>query len=297
MTTRLEAAWSRVRPAPAPYQRWIDADAVSAVFRDSQAARALSDMGLSMPDGRFEAFDVWNLALLSGTRRTRPELEMAYTARLFSEASVSNVSDVLLSASATCVRGCSAGSWGTPTIVEGVSWQVDSDATGSRVWTGEHQLRAEVGSIGSARLRTTWSTIVDRFDFHYTQPELALDAALTLDRGVGDCTAISVLLSKLLARAGLRVRIRSGYLLGGLNSRPHQLVEAVDDDGMFKAMDATLAILAKGHLPSWLRDCCCGSRPARVLLDPPGAAQTVPHSCPDGHEADAVLELAVRSSA
>jgi hypothetical protein len=79
--------------------------------------------------------------------------------------------------------------------------------------------------------------------WHYLPPEAKRDAHAALERGVGKCDTLSIVLAERLAGAGYEAAIYRGWIVG-ITKVPHSWIEVVDEDAQVKIVDPSLLVLA-----------------------------------------------------
>lgn len=267
---------------PPEFQRRVSTNYAQTILLCTDTAlRQLTSTTLALDDGQFDAFDIWNLAFYTRTGRSRPELEMKYFSLLLKptdEWLIPRRYAVTVQANCRNGQNCQETHWYPPDI-DGVVWHGVSASDGRSSWTGQARVTGHSGIIQSMRIRDLWSGCLQRYRFHYTCPDLALQSEQTRARMVGDCTALSLVLAEALDRSGYVSRVRYGYLFGGTSARQHSWVQVIDDDGRWKDLDLSMALLAdRFYTPSY-KDFCFGSSLNRLLRVPAYGNKHAYHVC------------------
>jgi hypothetical protein len=277
---------------PIGYQRPVDDVYLRRLLRCSEndldaLLRAYND---GAPSTEMDAFDAWNAGLYSGSRRSRPELEMAYLSRLLAPGrDWTEPIDITLSIGAQCPEGdrCTSADWRRPRL-DGAVWLSASETPSEARWTARVTRHGRTTRILSTTVSEVWREFLDSYHFHYNHPELEKSAEVTRSRRAASCVGLSAALAATLTERAVTARTSSGFLWGGLNARDHQWVEIVDDDGGWKPLDPSLGLLAHRFLASKVADFCFGSQPSLVLPMRDQMLPTAEHDC-----AGRVLELEV----
>lgn len=273
---------ARVELTPPGYRRLVGATYAKNVLRCSQAdLDALVATCGEAPGSRLDAFDIWNIGLYSRSRRSRPELEMSYFWR-----SVLRRGDWLapirhqVTFLAACTRGteCDSDSWSYPDV-QGITWRDRVLRQGHARWVGEVEQAGTTAIVSSKFIARVWHASLERYRYHYTYPALATVVQETRRRKVGDCTALSAMLAAELCDYGFQARVRSGFLLGGMEGRMHQWVEVADSDGHWKTLDLSMALIGKIFSMKDYIDFCFGSISNRVISAGESGNTTVSHRC------------------
>lgn len=241
-------------------------------------------------DERFDRWDLFNVALYSRSRRSIPELSALVVARAAAEKPPTWVErrEVRLTLSLRCTHpdGCAdRPEWlvrpPEPERFGGsiTPWRASTslDAT-TAVGTVTHartaiELGATVVTSGSqatvnaAQVRALYWEIVHGMRFQVLPHALALQTDRIADHGAVDCTAVAMLLGARCEQAGLETRVVKGLLLTMLGIDNHAWLEVKDDDGEWKPIDCSLAMISLGSAipnPAFAQF-CLGSRFNRVL--------------------------------
>ncbi|MFB6394221.1 transglutaminase-like domain-containing protein [Polymorphospora lycopeni] len=277
-------ALERVVRTPAAHRRPVDVAFVRAVLRCSDAElETLRDI-MGTGGETFDAFDVWNVGLYSGSRASRPELEMAYHRRLLTvDGDWTGPVDFRFTLAATCPSGggCDSTLWSRPEIT-GARWTRSAVDRGSATWAGEVRQSGIRSTIRHRPVGALWRSAVESYRYHYTSPPLAAEVPTTRRRRVGDCTALSELLVAEFGAQGIPARTGDGFLFGGHTARVHRWAEVRDSDGVWKPLDLSMALLAGEFLPAGYREFCFGGLPNRLVHVSGEAGVMVRHRCRAG---------------
>lgn len=273
----------------------------------------LLDHGLaaSGPRGedRFDRWDLFNVALYSRSRRSIPELSALVVARAAAEKpeAWTERREVALTLGLECTRqgGCAARPrWlvraPTPERFGGTTspWESSSPLSQAAVAGGalaayeprSLELRARVISCGSVRrvrssfVRARYWEIVHGMRFQVLPHALAIDSDRICKHGAVDCTAVAKLLGAQCVDAGLEVRVEKGLLLTMLGIDNHAWLEVRDEDGEWKTIDCSLAMISLGSpIPNpAFAEFCLGSQFNRVLpFHCPAPEPIISHECGD----------------
>lgn len=283
VTTNWHEALRHIVATPQGFQQWITVDDAQSVLRcDEIDLREIATIGLAMVNGHYEASDVWNLALHSNSGNTRPELEMKYFNLLLKSATAWIApSRCAFSIRCQCPNGvdCKGGSWYPPDFDLSLR-PGPVNCRSERSWSCDVVLVGHESAIKSNGVRLLWMDYLSQLRFHYTNPDLALQPETTLSRGVGDCKALSVALAHGLRDRGYVSRVRQGYLLGDISARVHYWVEVIEE-GDWKELDLSMAILCDRFFTSDYREFCFGSTLNRLLRVKPSGNALVRHCCGD----------------
>ncbi|MGW1838140.1 hypothetical protein [Streptomyces sp. BBFR2] len=240
-------------------------------------------------DEWFDRFDLFNLALASGSGQSVPEKAIAYALRWMHGGPETWTArlDWNFVVNLSCPREvCGAGPEWTharmlPEAVGGAlhSWQVEpagAEITGDVLrHTGPGPLRfsghvSTSGALMDLRSPKLRSIVDDFFALGHRWvrlPEpLQWEYERVLSAGVSPCISASLFLQKEFEAAGYRAFTRRGWLLGMLDLA-HSWVEVTDDDGVTKPVDPIFtwltAYAAKPH--PGLAEASIGSRMNRLL--------------------------------
>lgn len=214
---------------------------------------------------RYDRCEIANLALYSGSGRTLPEIGATLVRRMAREPRTAWVEPVTwqVSVELRCPRGERCGpdpvfrlARPRPERFGGAAWgwEADGGVAGDEmtVWRGAG---AGVSASGSVRtvgrrdplrspsLAELFGEVLRGFRFQIIPQSLKTDARTLSAIRVGDCLGLSTLLRERCAELGYEVRVERGFLLGLLGFLDHAWVEVRDDDGAWKVLDATLALL------------------------------------------------------
>lgn len=260
-------------------------------------------------DERFDHYDLFNLALDSGSGRSMPEMAFQFALRWMSGAAESwfEPRHWTVNVGLQCGRrdGCGADPiWSIanprPDLfggrVERLGVQPggageDGRAIACRGAAGL-ELSCEVHTRGRRmellhpRLREVVGDFMHAGHRWIRMPErLQRQDALVLSHGVSNCISASLHLERELEREGFEVRTRRGWMLGMLDIE-HAWIEVRDRDGEMKAVDPIFALLA-AHAPASnaeLERVVMGSQINRLLPTLHTAGEPLArHSC-DGLE-------------
>lgn len=282
----LVEALDAVVPTPPEHRVWIDeAEALSTLRCSPADLKQLVSAGLVFEDGRYENYDVWNVGLLSGSGMSRPEREMIFFARVLKSFRADWVSsrtyEVFARAECPLGAACPEPDWVTPRLPV-IEWREQETGAGFSAWRGLIELGGGSATVQDPRVRDRWQDLLERFRFHFTPATLALDVARTVERGVGDCDALSRVLMNELLDLGIPAAVEPGYIFGGARLRRHSWLRITDSDGEPKTLDAGMAILARTFFTPEYESFCFGSRLNRVI--PLACHEDVfaPHPCVEG---------------
>jgi hypothetical protein len=239
---------------------------------------------------RFDRWDLFNVALYSRSRRSIPELSALVVARAAAEKPPTWVErrEVRLTLSLQCTRpdGCADHpEWlvrpPQPERFDGsiTPWRASTPLEAATVvGTIVHartafELAATVVTCGAARsirsapVRTLFWEIVHGMRFQVLPHALAIQTDRIARHGAVDCTAVARLLGARCEDAGLETRVEKGLLLTMLGIDNHAWLEVKDDDGQWKPIDCSLAMISLGSAipnPAFAQF-CLGSQFNRVL--------------------------------
>jgi hypothetical protein len=236
------------------------------------AAEAIIGAGLPEREGTLDFYDLMNLALLSGSRRTAPELGLVALGHAFRAAlaapDASTTATIV--ARQACPEGCAGGcEWELPEMV-GARWRALPATDDVHTWEIDVSMAVPpVEAIRSPTIVTAAAEVLRRYRFHWCSPEARARIDLSVERGVGDCYSLSLLLAEELRRVGVECELRHGLLIGLATVNLHTWVEAVDVDGVRRPLDPTMAIISEMFFPpataEALRDRWMGSRSPRLV--------------------------------
>lgn len=272
-----EAALNSVVVTPEGYRRPADIAYGLHVLRCSHSElgtllRACDEAGNPGPD----EYDYWNIGLYSGSKRSRPELELAFFWRFFMKRRdwFSPIRHQV-KFQAVCPWGakCESALWGQPDL-PGFVWTASRTERGRAWWVGGIERRSTASPMSSELIAEVWHSLLSSYRYQYTCPELAVVVQETRRRKVGDCLAVSMLLAAEFNERAVEARVCTGLILGGVTGRIHAWVEAFDN-GNWKSFDLSTAIHAKDFSLNEYADLCFGSLSNRVLR---GRAEVL-HSC------------------
>ncbi len=299
----LAEALEQIVPTPPEHRTWLSRAATLQELNctDDELDR-LTEGGLATRDGEaYETFDVWNLALVGASTRSRLGREMIFFNRMLKSYRADWISPrrYLVTARVQCPRGadCSASGWASPEL-PGVEWTEACVEGGHAEWRGSIELRGRIGELRDPRTRQAWDALLARYRFQFTPRGLAADVDQTVARRVGDCEALSRVLVRDLQRTGVPAVLRVGYLLGGLQLRSHYWVEIDDDAGGWGALDPSMALLAPHYFTPEYQAFCFGSRLNRIVELDNSDGLYARHPCTTEHPGiEYAFELRPASSA
>ncbi|MEU2059747.1 hypothetical protein [Streptomyces sp. NPDC013455] len=234
---------------------------------------------------RYDRYDLFNLALASGSKASVPEKAIGYALRWMNQGPASWTSGLewTFSVSMECPHEeCGADPSFSharmlPDLVGGelLSWSVEPDGVrdvdgrltldgpGPMSFSAQLATRGRVSELKSPALRR----IVDDFlaaGYRWVRvPErLQWDHKRMMSAGVAPCISASLFLADEFEKAGYKAFARRGWLLGILDLA-HSWVEVEDDDGVVKPVDPIAGWLseyadrpdpefAKAAIGSWL---------------------------------------------
>jgi hypothetical protein len=275
-----------VVPTPPEYRVLISEAEVLATLRCSPEELAeLVAAGLPHEDGKFDYYDVWNLGLLSGSGRSKPEWIMFSFARALKSFRADWVSPrrYEIKGTALCPRAenCPSAEWATPALPS-VQWQREDARCGRGEWHGQVEMRGSRATVLDPRVRGIWDRLTEQYRFHYTPVDLSDDVASTIRRRVGDCDALSHILLDELTALGIAAEIEPGYIFGGARLGHHSWLRIVDSDGESKTLDPAMALLADIFFTPEYRAFCYGSTVNRTIPLASYKDMFASHSCADG---------------
>lgn len=313
--TRL-AGWlnalERLRPASAPHrdERVSREQALLLLRCGKDVLNELCDRGLphsgTPPEEHYDSSDLMNLALMSGSNHSLPELGASFVWRTAKGAPSdwACLHRWMLQTSAFAEHGPECGenpSWSfrrpTPESFGGrcLEWGEgsifplaetaafsDSDPSSTLSLSGRIVTRGEVRVVRSRYLRELYREVLETMEFVVLPASIETDVDAIASAGGADCVGISSLLERECRRAGYHAAARRGYLLGLLGMSEHCWLEVIDDDGKMKVLDPTLPIVARASptpTPAFTAF-CLGSISNRLLpFDCPIGDQLVAHRC------------------
>jgi hypothetical protein len=242
-------------------------------------------------DGSFDAYDVWNIGLHSGSRRSQPEFEAIFLGRALSAGTDwAAPARYRIRAEAQCPRGadCASPRWSPPRIAHTV-WTDSVRQAGGAWWLGTVDRSGSPAAVRSSHITEVWHTTLRNYRFHYTYRDLD-QAAAVRRRRVGSCHGLSDLLAEELTGNGSEARVRHGFIWGGMTAQVHQWVEAADVDGVWKTLDISMAAQSDMFFGAEYKRFCFGSLPSRVIPMELSATPTARHDCgPHSLDVDVTL--------
>lgn len=271
---------------------------------------------------RFDRYDLFNLALASGSGMSVPERSIEFALRWMNSKPGSwfEPLDWRFSVELECPRagGCGADPWwrlGRPMPEECGGEILEMEVTpcddvGEGPWitstgpeglavSGRLRTRGRPGRLRSAALRE----IVEEFMGHGRRwarmPEaLQCEAERVLAHGVAPCISASLHLERRFRAAGFEALTRRGWILGMLDLA-HAWVEVTDEDGVTKPVDPIFVLLsgyARAPHPDFA-ETCVGSRLNRLLPTRlPAGSLLAYHGC-DGVDRTPERRTVIRRSA
>jgi hypothetical protein len=318
-------ACDRLFAIPAPHRddSVNRADARQTLRCDDATLDRLIDRGLPCAgepgDERFDAFDLFNLALDSRSGRSMPEMAFGFALRWMSGSAERwfEPRHWTVNVGIGCGRtgGCGAdASWSIarprPDLFGGRVEHLRAEPAGSLArnelaWSGgdglalscEVHTRGQRMKLRDPRLRELVTDFMHAGHRWIRMPEgLQRQDALVLSHGVSNCISASLHLERELAREGFEVRTRRGWMLGMLDIE-HAWIEVRDDDGEIKAVDPIFALLAR-HAPASnpeLADVVLGSQINRLLPTSHSAGQPLARHCCGGAESPVRKTTVIRA--
>ncbi|WP_304450697.1 hypothetical protein [Nocardiopsis sp. YSL2] len=302
MSSHGSTDWARalehVSPTPDGYQEWVDADYARELLRcsDEEITR-LRSSGIQTRGDGFELSDLWNVGLYSGTGASRPELEMVFFGLVVSPRRdwiVPTEYSITLEAACPSEGDCVSDRWESPQLL-GARWHEGKSTTGRVRWTGEITVSGRRDIVHDSQAQEVWAEFVNGNSFHYLFMRREQTPELTRTRRVGDCTALSAALSEKLAGHGLSSRTRDGFLFSGREARIHRWVEFEEDNGDWKPLDPSMAVLAPRFFTTEYAEFCKGSLLNRLVRIAPEDTFHVHHWCAE-HRMDLIPAVALRKN-
>ncbi|WP_223199543.1 hypothetical protein [Solihabitans fulvus] len=239
---------------------------------------------------RFDRYDLFNLALYSGSNSSVPERAIQFALRWMGKAPETWLNpmawQVGIELACPEQHGCGdAPTWSmarpTPEAFGGRTIELRTDPAGATIGredvtaqgspafglTVDLETRGERRQLRAPALRE----IVDEFmtgDWRWARmpEELQARPDLVLPHGVAPCISVSLRLAERCAAAGFQARTRRGWILGMLDLA-HAWLEVVDEDGQLKVVDPIFAMLSDHAVDPHpdFRAVCLGSRVNRLL--------------------------------
>lgn len=245
---------------------------------------------------RYDANDVFNLGLHSGSRRSMPELAVGLALRFARQdpRAWARERHWELTVELRCRDHHGTGEWWAWPPADAGDLTDEVTAGARQRWTGS-DARAVVtyratavgrhARLVSARLRDEVAAELARPLRYVRMPfEVRDDASWMTGRGLVDCVSGSRTLATRLAAAGFDARTRTGWLVGPHVS-DHSWVEVRDEDGAWKCVDVAYHHLARTlfGMDAVAPEAFAGSRPDR-LVDGSAPLGTAPfgHRCGAG---------------
>ncbi|WP_327697964.1 hypothetical protein [Streptomyces sp. NBC_00459] len=273
------AALAELFPVPAGYRdERVDRFGALDILRcgeDLLAELLAAGLPHSGPPGAelFDRYDLFNLALHSGSGTSAPETGIRFALRWMGRDPgtwfADRTWDLSVDLSCPLDGGCEADpTWETsrpePEAFGGRLLSLTTGPAGS-AFTARVATRGERRELRSERLRE----IVSEYDgarWVRLPVELQSRPELVLPYGIAPCISVSLDLAAKCRAAGFEARTRRGWILGMLDLA-HAWLEVVDSDGEVKVVDPVFAGLADhADAPHPLfREACAGSRFNRLL--------------------------------
>ncbi|MBX7269051.1 hypothetical protein KIF24_25500 [Micromonospora sp. Llam7] len=275
-----------VVPTPPEHRTWIpEVEALDTLRCTGEELEQLVAAGLVRDGGRYENYDVWNLGLLSGSGRSRPEREMVFFARVLKSFGADWVSRrrYEITGWAECPRAedCPSRDWVAPALPD-VVWEQEQIQPGRAEWRGQVVSSGMHATVRDPRVRDAWNHLLEQYRFHFTPASLSPDMASTLRRRVGDCEALCRVLLRDLLDLGIPTELEPGYIFGGARLRRHAWLRFADSDGQSKVLDPSMALLAEMFFTPEYKEFCFGSSINRVIRRDSGKEAFVTHPCVTG---------------
>ncbi|HEV2370664.1 MAG TPA: hypothetical protein VGS19_00730 [Streptosporangiaceae bacterium] len=275
-------ALAELVPVPPGYRNEsIDRIGALDILRcDDAMLTDLVEHGLPSAGGElFDRYDLFNLALYSGTGKSAPETGIRYALRWMGREPDTWFAEREwnLSVELFCPRpdGCRPGpTWSAarpePEAFGGQTLRLDTAPAGQAdrfALTAEIVTRGERRELCSDQLREIVGEYTTGSHRWVRLPvELQARPELVLPHGVAPCISVSLDLAAKCRAAGFDARTRRGWILGMLDLA-HAWLEVVDTDGQVKVIDPVFALLAD-HADAahpQFRQACAGSRFNRLL--------------------------------
>lgn len=269
----------------------------------------IADAGLAIGTGDggspvFDRYEIMNLGWSSGSRRSLPEL-CGYFLRPLANSPATRLTEphrwaVTVTAGyrpcpqCTVAERCVV----TPTDVADkprvdgwTGWRVrfppaaaggDSLPRRQVELTGDVELSGQLAVVRNRAARDAFDAIVTDFRYQFLPPAMRVQLDVLLTHRAVDCVGAAHLMRHWLGERGVASRVRYGLLMLPVGSGAHAWVEFDDDDGLRKALDPTLVMMAGATADSQLAGLLCGSS-VNVLLplaSVPGGEAVVVHRCP-----------------
>ncbi len=274
LTGWLEAL-ERLRPVPTGHcdEQISRAQALLLLRCGEDVLNELCDRGLphkgAPPEEHYDGSDLMNLAYMSKSNRSLPELGASFVSRIAHATPRDWVSlhRWILQTYALTAHRAGHGddpSWSflrpTPERFGGscLEWEeggvlplpkttaaLDGVASSTISLTGRVLTRGEVRVVRSSVLRELYREVLETIEFFVLPASLETDVETIVSLKRADCVGVSVLLEHECRRAGYRATARRGYLLGLLGMGDHCWLEVLDDDGRIKILDPSLPMVAR----------------------------------------------------
>ncbi len=306
------------RRADAPRAHALEMLRCSEETLDALVAAGLPCEG-SPGDERFDANDLFNLALYSSSRASVPERAFQFVLRWMTDPCDAWFEPRRWSFSLELTPDGDGATGGTsrlllarprPELLGGRMLDLETEPAqaaaeeGDIVADGVDRLTVR-GRIETAGARMTLRSprlrdIVEEFEstpYRWLKlpEELQRQPERLLPHGVATCIAASLHLERRCREAGLRARTRRGWVLGMLDLA-HAWLEVEDDDGVVKTVDPIFALLSglvDDPNPEF-RTACRGSRLNRLLATDHRADEPLELHLLDGRAAPVRRKTVVR---
>ncbi|MFI7110357.1 hypothetical protein ACIBK9_28890 [Nonomuraea sp. NPDC050227] len=277
----LRQAWRQVVPTPPEYRELVDLGRTRQILRCPRLDPASIPGAIQVEDRTyFDVRDMYNLALYSSLGNTQPELEMKYLGRIVVQSDRTRALRFNVAMSATCPQAaaCESDDWEAPELC-GSAWDKRIIVAGRAEWHGVITRQGTSATIQDTRIGEVWQYVLQRYRYHYTPPKLSLEVSYTFRWNIGDCVGLSLALAGHLKDIKRNAQMRVGYLVAGLGAQRHAWVEVVDNDGLTKTLDPSLACLAPMFFTKEYAAFCFGSTLNRALPLAKGELGAVRHRC------------------
>jgi hypothetical protein len=214
-------------------------------------------------NGRYDFRDLYNIGIYAGNGRSRPEQAMKVMMRFASRP----VEELLsrrrwtiraVGSCAACRDGAGTGIWRirkpVPSTAGGrvLSWRVRTRPAGQPdlLVEGTVETAGVLHPIVSSEIRAVIDEFLARdLRWHLLTRTQWADAERLHRRGVTDCVIANLYLAERLRAYGIEARTRGGWMTGIVDVN-HGWLEVRDDDGIVKAIDVILPMLARLLNPS-----------------------------------------------
>ena len=306
-------ALERLVPVPAEHSEpTVPLADASAFLRCSEPAfEELVAVGLPVRGGHLDRTDLVNLALLSHSGESVPEVGLRHSFRFVTQNERAwcearrwrfGVKFVCSEAASTSEAGEPAERW---TMWPPLSWPpAPGPSEGPlRLHGARASAHYEVRTEGATRkVSNALGELIDGYlgERRFVRMPFAVQAEgdWMADRGLFDCFSGSVELQRRCKAMEMEARVRQGWLFGIAASR-HAWVEVQDRDGEWKDVDPAFRTIATALYPQCddFHRFCVGSRLNRVLAtDCPPTESPLAHAC-DAAEAVVSMEVWIADAA